>query len=60
MANLTAGNGIFLVLVGTVIFMLFGFFGSHPYYAMQSTVAETVEGGVSPRMYDLRKGLSAG
>jgi len=45
MADLTAGNGIFLMLLGTVIFVLFGIFGSHPYYAMQSTVAETVNGG---------------
>ena len=27
--------------------MLFGFFGVRPYYTMQSTVAETVEGGIA-------------
>ena len=44
-ADCTAGNGVFLVLCATVLFILFGIFGSRPYYAMQSTVAETVEGG---------------
>ena len=41
----TAGNGIFLALVGTLVFLLFGLFGSKPYYAMQSNVADIVEGG---------------
>ena len=45
-ANRTAGNGIVLMLIITVVFMLFGFFGVRPYYEMQSTVAETVEGGI--------------
>ena len=45
--NRTAGNGIFLTLVITGIFMLFGVFGSHPYYAIQSEVTETVEGGAA-------------
>ncbi len=45
LANHTAGNGIFLALVCTALFILFGIFGSHPYYAMQSQVEETVEGG---------------
>ena len=44
-ANKSAGNGLFLVLIVTIGFMLFGFLGSHPYYAMQSDVAETVAGG---------------
>jgi len=44
-ANRAAGNGVFLVLIVTVMFILFGIFGAKPYYAMQSTVAETVEGG---------------
>ena len=44
-ANRTAGNGIFLVAIATAAFMLFGFFGARPYFAMQSEVAETVEGG---------------
>ena len=43
--NKTAGNGIFLTAVITVVFILFGIFGAHPYYAMQSQVTETVEGG---------------
>ena len=46
-ANRTAGNGIVLMLIVTVIFMLFGIFGVRPYYEMQSTVAETVEGGIA-------------
>ena len=45
--NRTAGNAMILTAVAVVIFMLFGFFGSHPYYAMQSDVAETVEGGAA-------------
>lgn len=46
-ANWAAGNGVFLMLVVTVFFMLFGFFGVRPYYEMQSTVTETVEGGIA-------------
>ena len=45
-ANRTAGNGIILMLIVTVVFVLFGIFGVRPYYEMQSTVAETVEGGI--------------
>ena len=45
-ANRTAGNGIILMLIVTVAFVLFGIFGVRPYYEMQSTVAETVEGGI--------------
>ena len=45
--NHAAGNGILLTAIAIVAFMLFGFFGSHPYYAMQSDVAETVEGGAA-------------
>ena len=45
--NHTAGNGILLTGIAIVLFMLFGFFGSHPYYAMQSDVTETVEGGAA-------------
>lgn len=44
-ANRAAGNGFFLTLVFSVVFMLFGIFGARPYYTMQSQVAETVEGG---------------
>lgn len=43
--NKSAGNGIFLVAIAVTLFMLFGIFGSHPYYAMQSDVEETVSGG---------------
>ena len=46
-ANHAAGNGIFLALIAVVVFVLFGFFGSHPYFAMQSEVAETVDGGAA-------------
>ena len=45
-ANRTAGNGMILMFFCTVAFMLFGIFGVRPYYEMQSTVAETVEGGI--------------
>ena len=45
--NCAAGQGVFLALVATGLFMLFGFFGVRPYYTMQSTVAETVEGGIA-------------
>ena len=44
-ANRAAGNGLFLVILVTVAFMLFGIFGARPYFAMQSDVMETVEGG---------------
>ena len=45
--NRAAGNGILLMLISVAIFMIFGFVGSHGYYAMQSTVEETVEGGAA-------------
>lgn len=45
-ANFTAGNGVTLMMICTVLFMLFGAFGVRPYYEMQSTVTETVEGGI--------------
>lgn len=46
-ANRTAGNGLVLMLIVTVLFMAFGLFGVRPYYEMQSTVRETVEGGIA-------------
>ena len=46
-ANRSAGNGLFLVLIVTVAFMIFGFLGAKPYFAMQSDVAETVNGGAT-------------
>ena len=45
--NRTAGNGLVLMLIATVIFMIFGLFGVRPYYEIQSTVRETVEGGIA-------------
>ena len=45
-ANRTAGNGFILMLIVTALFMLFGVIGVRPYYEMQSTVRETVEGGI--------------
>jgi len=45
-ANYTAGNGMVLMLLGAVAFFLFGLFGVRPYYEIQSTVRETVEGGI--------------
>ena len=46
-ANRTACNGIVLALISMVLFMLFGLFLSKPFFASQSTVAETVNGGAS-------------
>lgn len=47
MADKSAGNGISLVLMAVVVFMLFGAFGARPYYEMQSDVLETVNGGTA-------------
>ena len=44
-ANRAAGNGVFLVMLATVMFVLFGLLGARPYYEIQSDVAETVAGG---------------
>ncbi|HIT34978.1 MAG TPA: MATE family efflux transporter [Candidatus Faecousia intestinigallinarum] len=46
-ANQAAGNGIVLMFAAVALFMLFGAFGSRPYFTMQSQVTETVEGGTS-------------
>ena len=46
-ANQAAGNGIFLSLCFTLLFVIFGFVGARPYYAMQSEVAETIDGGAA-------------
>ena len=46
-ANRAAGNGVILMLLFTAIFVLFGFVGAKPFFAMQSDVAETVGGGAS-------------
>ena len=45
-ANKTAGTGAVLMLVCSIAFMLFGIFGVRPYFQLQSTVTETVEGGI--------------
>ena len=47
LADRTAGNGIFLAVAATGLFILFGIFGTKPYFTMQSQVAETVEGGIT-------------
>ena len=44
-ANTAAGNGIFLTALCVLAFMLFGVFGSRPYFDMQSDVQSTIEGG---------------
>ena len=46
-ANRAAGNAVFLMLIAVALFMLFGMFFAKPYYAMQSQVEETVEGGAA-------------
>ena len=46
-ANQAAGNGIFLMGILAAAFMLFGFLFARPFYAMQSQVAQTVEGGTA-------------
>ena len=43
--NAAAGNGIFLMLIAVVLFMVFGLVGVRPFFAVQSSVAETVKGG---------------
>lgn len=44
-ANRAAGNGIFLMAVVTVLFMLFGLFCTKAYYGMQPISQETADGG---------------
>ncbi len=46
-ADRVAGNGIFLNLVATALFILFGLFGARPYYAMQHASAEILESGTA-------------
>ena len=46
MANYTAGNGLVLMLIVSLGFMIFGVAGVGPYFRIQSEVAETVEGGI--------------
>lgn len=44
--NRAAGNGVFLMAVCASLFIMFGIFGVKPYYHMQSSVPETVAGGI--------------
>ena len=47
-ANRAAGNGIFLMFIAIGLFMLFGFFGTKPYYSLFSQSNEiTREYGIS-------------
>ncbi len=46
-ASQAAGTGILLTLIAAGAFMLFGIFGARPFFAMQSTVEETVSGGAT-------------
>lgn len=45
-ANRAAGNGMVLVGIVAVAFILFGAFATRPFFAVQSSVQETVDGGV--------------
>ena len=44
-ANRTAGNGMLLSCAFTALFMIFGLFFARPFFATQTTVTETLEGG---------------
>ena len=44
-ANRTAGNGFMLSCLFAVGFLIFGLFFARPFFATQTTVAETLEGG---------------
>ena len=46
-ANRTAGNGIFLALIATAIFVFFGIFGVRPYYAMQDVSQDVLNSGIA-------------
>ena len=46
-ANRTAGNGYLLSAAFSALFVIFGLFFAKPFFATQSTVAETVEGGAA-------------
>ena len=45
-ANRAAGNGMVLVGIVTVVFILFGAFATRPFFEIQSSVQETIDGGV--------------
>ena len=44
-ANRTAGNGMLLSVLFTALFVIFGLFFARPFFATQTTVPETLEGG---------------
>ena len=44
-ANRTAGNGMLLSILFTALFVIFGLFFARPFFATQTTVTETLEGG---------------
>jgi putative MATE family efflux protein len=46
-ANRAAGNGIFLGLIATAIFVLFGFFGTRVYYEMQDVSRQVMDDGIA-------------
>ena len=46
-ADRVAGNGIFLSLVATALFVLFGLFGAAPYYQMQHASSEILANGIA-------------
>lgn len=46
-ANRAAGNGMVLVGIVAVFFILFGIFAVRPFFQLQSSVEETVNGGVA-------------
>jgi putative MATE family efflux protein len=45
-ADRTAGNGIVLAVLATILFVVFGVVGVKPYFAMLSDNPETVNGGI--------------
>ena len=44
-ANRTAGNGFLLSCLFSALFVVFGLFFARPFFATQTTVAETLDGG---------------
>lgn len=46
-AERAAENGVFLALVGYLLFLLVGLFLSRPFFAMQTDIPEIVDGGAS-------------
>ena len=47
MANKVAGNGVFLALVATAIFVVFGLVGVRPYYEMQTESQSILTNGIA-------------